>query len=137
MASAYKFSISYPPMPGPISLAQPYLANSPAKNFTIPSPLLALGVNVVHELVDERDGNLLDLTLGVGDLARRVCRGRCLYGVWCQRIQHRFLLRSELVQRNIVLDVLRHQALRYLERYRSDSRSMENTGLVARSGEAD
>ena len=30
---------------------------------------LALGVDVVHELVDERDGNLLDLTLGVRYLA--------------------------------------------------------------------
>ncbi len=31
--------------------------------------LLALGVDVVHEFVDEGDGDLLDLALWVGDLA--------------------------------------------------------------------
>ena len=31
--------------------------------------LFALGVNVIHELVDERNGNLFDLTLGVRHLA--------------------------------------------------------------------
>ena len=30
---------------------------------------LALGVDVVHEFVDEGDGDLLDLALGVGHLA--------------------------------------------------------------------
>ena len=31
--------------------------------------LLGLGIHVVHELVDERDGDLFDLALGVGHLA--------------------------------------------------------------------
>ena len=31
--------------------------------------LFALGVNVIHELVDERNGNLFNLTLGVRHLA--------------------------------------------------------------------
>ena len=37
--------------------------------------LLALGVHVVHELVDEGDGDLLDLALGVGHLAHEDIAG--------------------------------------------------------------
>ena len=37
---------------------------------------LALGVDVPHELVDQRDGDLLDLRLGVGDLAHQDVAGR-------------------------------------------------------------
>ena len=37
--------------------------------------LLALGVDVPHELVDQRDGDLLDLRLGVGDLAHENVAG--------------------------------------------------------------
>ena len=39
------------------------------------SQLLAGGVDVVHELVDERDGDLLDLALGVGHLAHEDVAG--------------------------------------------------------------
>ena len=38
--------------------------------------LLTLGVHVIHELVDETDGDLLDLALWVGDLAHQDVPGR-------------------------------------------------------------
>jgi hypothetical protein len=37
--------------------------------------LLGLGVHVVHELVDQRDRDLLDLALGVGHLAHKYVTG--------------------------------------------------------------
>ena len=39
------------------------------EEFPRPAELFALGVDVVHELVDESDGDLLDLALGVGHLS--------------------------------------------------------------------
>ena len=39
------------------------------EEFALAAEFLALGVHVVHELVDQRDGDLLDLGLGIGDLA--------------------------------------------------------------------
>ena len=41
----------------------------PGEEFALPAEFLGLRVHVVHELVDQRDGDLLDLGLGVGDLA--------------------------------------------------------------------
>ena len=37
--------------------------------------LLALGIHIVHELVDQRDGDLLDLALGVRNLAHQDVAG--------------------------------------------------------------
>ena len=39
------------------------------EEFALAAELFGLGVHVVHELVDQRDGDLLDLALRVGDLA--------------------------------------------------------------------
>ncbi len=38
------------------------------KELALAAQLFRLGVHVVHKLVDQRDGDLLDLTLGVGHL---------------------------------------------------------------------
>ena len=46
-----------------------------SEKLAFAAPLLALGVDVVHELVDERDGNLLDLALGVRHLAHKDVAG--------------------------------------------------------------
>jgi len=45
------------------------------KELALPAELLALGVHVVHELVDQGNGDLLDLALGVGDLAHEDVAG--------------------------------------------------------------
>ena len=45
------------------------LAEAVGEELALAAQLLALGVHVVHELVDQRDGDLLDLALGVGHLA--------------------------------------------------------------------
>jgi hypothetical protein len=42
---------------------------------TLAAELLGLGVHVIHELVDEGDGDLLDLGLGIGDLADKDVSG--------------------------------------------------------------
>ena len=68
-------SMSWPPRPERISLAQPKRANSPAKNFPLTPELLAFGIQVVHELVYQRDGYLLDLALGVGHFAHEDVAG--------------------------------------------------------------
>ena len=44
--------------------------------------LLALGVDVPHELVDQGDRDLLDLALGVGHLAHQDVAGGGRCGVW-------------------------------------------------------
>ena len=41
----------------------------PGEEGALSAQLFALGVDVVHELVDQGDGDLLDLGLGVGDLS--------------------------------------------------------------------
>jgi hypothetical protein len=46
-----------------------------AKELPLASQLFGLGVHVVHELVDEGDGDLLDLRLGVGDLPHEEIAG--------------------------------------------------------------
>ena len=40
-----------------------------SEKLALAAEFLALGVHVVHELVDEGDGDLLDLGFGVGHLA--------------------------------------------------------------------
>ena len=45
------------------------------KELALAAELLALGVHVIHELVDQRDGDLLDLALGVGHLAHEDVAG--------------------------------------------------------------
>jgi len=42
---------------------------------TLPAEFLRLGIHVIHELVDEGDGDLLDLRLGVGDFAHEDVSG--------------------------------------------------------------
>ena len=39
------------------------------EELALAAEFLGLGVHVVHELVDEGDGDLLDLRFGVGDFA--------------------------------------------------------------------
>ena len=41
------------------------------EELALAAQLFALGIHVVHELVDQRDGDLLDLTLRVGHLAHK------------------------------------------------------------------
>ena len=45
------------------------------KEAPLAAKLLALGVDIVHELVDKRDRYLLDLALGVGHLAHEDVAG--------------------------------------------------------------
>ena len=48
----------------------PAVASEVAREeFALASQLLGFGVHVIHELVDQRDGYLLDLALGIGHLA--------------------------------------------------------------------
>ena len=47
----------------------------------------ARGVHVVHELVDQRDRNLLDLALGIGHLTDQNISG-CIYPAFCFAIEH-------------------------------------------------
>ena len=44
--------------------------------------ILALRVDVPHELIDQRNGDLLDLGLGIGNLAHQDVAGGCRCGVW-------------------------------------------------------
>ena len=46
------------------------------EELALAAELLAEGVEVIHELVDERDGDLLDLALGVWDFAHEDVSGR-------------------------------------------------------------
>jgi hypothetical protein len=46
-----------------------------AEELPLAAQLLGLGVHVVHELVDEGDGDLLDLGLGIGDLPHEEVAG--------------------------------------------------------------
>jgi len=54
-----------PPVSGELALEE----------LPLPAELLRLGVHVVHELVDEGDGDLLDLGLRIGDLAHEDVTG--------------------------------------------------------------
>jgi hypothetical protein len=44
------------------------------EELALAAQFLGLGVHVVHELVDQRDGDLLDLDLGSGTLPTRMSR---------------------------------------------------------------
>ena len=60
----------------------------PGEELALPAPLLALSVDVVHELVDERDGDLLHLALGVRHLAHEDVAGG-VYAAFGVSVQHR------------------------------------------------
>ena len=47
----------------------------PGEELALAAEFLGLGVHVIHELVDQGDGDLLDLGLGVGDLAHENVAG--------------------------------------------------------------
>ena len=47
----------------------------PGEKAALAAQLLTPGVNVVHELVNEGNGNLLDLAFGVGHLAHENIAG--------------------------------------------------------------
>ena len=47
----------------------------PGEELSLAAQFLRFGVHVVHELVDERDGDLLDLGFGVGYLAHEDVAG--------------------------------------------------------------
>ena len=54
---------------GAHQIGPPVAGEAIGKELSLPSQFLAFGVQIVHELVDERDGDLLHLALGVGHLA--------------------------------------------------------------------
>ena len=83
------------------------------KELSLTAPLLTLGIDVIHEFIDEGDGDLLDLALGVGNFAHQDVAGGvdAAFGVG---IQHGFPLGGELVQGDVILDILGHQGLELL-----------------------
>ena len=56
----------------------------PGEELALAAEFLRLGIHIVHEFVDEGDGDLLDLGSWGRGLCRRGCRGRCRCGVWCR-----------------------------------------------------
>ena len=62
------------------------------EELALAAELLALGVHVVHELVDQGDGDLLDLALGIGHLADEDVAGGvdAAFGVGVEHV--RFLI---------------------------------------------
>ncbi len=78
------------------------------KNFRLPAEFLRLRVHVIHELVDQRDGDLLDLGFRVGDFAHEDVPGGvdAAFGVG---VEHVVLLRCKLIQGHVILDVVRNE----------------------------
>ncbi len=99
--------------PGADQPGPPETGEVPGKELTIATQLFTLGVDVIHELVNEGDGDLLHLALGVGDFAHQDVTGvvDAAFGVG---VQHGNPLGGELVQGNVILDVLRNQGLVWL-----------------------
>ena len=81
----------------PCQLCPAVLGELTGEELPLPAQLLTLGVDVVHELVDEGDGDLLHLALGVRHLAHQDVAGRvdAAFGVG---VKHEALLGGELVQ---------------------------------------
>jgi hypothetical protein len=52
------------------------------EELALAAQLFGLGVHVVHEFVNQRDGDLLDLRFRVGHLAHENVAGRCRCGAW-------------------------------------------------------
>ena len=105
-----------PSVPGELSSEEGPLA----------TPFLALGVQVIHELVDESDGYLLDLALWVRHLAHEDVAGG-VYAAFGVGVQHGNPLCGELVQRDVVLDVLRDE-IAVLPGHGAGSRHSRMTG---------
>ena len=90
--------------PGAHQLGPAVAGEVAGEELALAAQLLALGVHVVHELVDQRDGDLLDLALGVGHLAHEDVAGGvdAAFGIG---VEHGSPLGGELVQGDVVLDV--------------------------------
>jgi hypothetical protein len=124
-------SISWPPVPGASSLRPAEAAELPGEELALPAQFLGFGVHVIHELVDQSDGDLLDLALGVGHFAHEDVAGGVDAAAGVD-IKHKFQIREtrdeiraedtsfvfrisyfvfplfhEFVQHDIVLDVVR------------------------------
>ena len=78
----------------------------PGEKRPLAAEFLRFRIHIVHELVDQGNGDLFDLGLGVGDLAHEDVTGGvdAAFGVG---VEHEYLLGDELVQGNVVLDVFR------------------------------
>ena len=61
--------------PGAHELGPAVAGELAGEELALAAELLALGVHVVHELVDQGDGDLLDLALGVGNFADKDVAG--------------------------------------------------------------
>ena len=71
--------------PGQLGPAVPL--ELPGEKFPLPAQLLGFGVDVVHELVDERDRDLLDLRLGVRHLPHEDVAGG-IYAAFRVSVEH-------------------------------------------------
>ena len=67
------------------------------KELALTAPLLTLGIDVIHEFIDEGDGDLLDLALGIGHFAHQDVAGSvdAAFGVG---VQHNALFSSSTKQ---------------------------------------
>ena len=68
-------------------LGPPIAGEFTGKERALPAQLLALGVEVVHEFVDERDGDLFHLALRVGHLADEDVAG-CVNPAFGRGVEH-------------------------------------------------
>ena len=94
--------------PGPHQFGPSIAGVLSGEEAALASKLLAFRIDVVHEFVDQRDGNLLDLAFGVGHLADQDVAGGVDTALGVS-IQHGESLRGELIQGNVVLDVFRNE----------------------------
>ena len=60
------------------------------EEFALSAQLLRFRVHVVHELVDQGDGDLLDLGFGIGNFAHENVAGG-VDAAFCIGVEHRFL----------------------------------------------
>ena len=79
-----------PAYAGTRELGPAVLGELPGEESSLAPPFLALGIKVIHELVDESDGYLLDLALWVGHLAHEDVAGG-VYAAFGVGVQHGFL----------------------------------------------
>ena len=69
MASEYRASTSKPPRLGRHQFGPAVFGIVAGKEAALAAQFFGLGVHVVHELVDQRNGDLLDLRFRVGHFA--------------------------------------------------------------------